>query len=261
MTAPLNSDLLFRFFVTQNGVPYDPTPAPTLTLEKPDGSQTTPALAHPRVGEFTYTLTAVNVNQAGSYVGTIYTSDSSADSFAYRASWEVGTNDVLSIAANVWAALTSSLTTPDSIGKLLADNLNNVAGTILALIYGKVFPLGGGLVTYVGPVSENGKKLEIVRGDDYTIAKNRALRWTFTGYPDFTGASVQFALYLGEDQIFSRAGDVVSATELRVELTAVQTITTRKALYQAVVRVTYLDGAKVTTLIVPCQVVNSIDRT
>lgn len=105
MTQPLSTDLLFRFYFTKLGVPYTPSPAPTLVFELPDGTQSTPALTTVRTGEFSYTHLAAGVTLAGSYIGIATTTDATADYFASQATWEVGTNDVVSI----WTYTTRTL--------------------------------------------------------------------------------------------------------------------------------------------------------
>lgn len=83
-------------------------------------------------------------------------------------------------------------------------------------------------VNYVGPVLQDGR-LRIVRGDDYSVADDRAIDVTESGvWPVLTGATVALKTRShSSGAIFTKAGTVVTATgtpkKVRFELTASET--------------------------------------
>ena len=59
----------------------------------------------------------------------------------------------------------------------------------------KVDLITPGRLTILSPISLTGKKLELIRGDDYTTAAGQALTWTDPGtWPDLTGAAVTLTI-------------------------------------------------------------------
>lgn len=78
-----------------------------------------------------------------------------------------------------------------------------------------------GLVTTVSVVSVDGTALEIVRGDDYKIADDRAIEFSSTSWPDLTSATVKLTIRLKKtrDVELEVAGTVVDANTCRFELT------------------------------------------
>lgn len=133
------------------------------------------------------------------------------------------------LAAAIWGALTSGLTTTGSIGKFLSGIVASIwgeplagyttpgtagkdlatvgsssdpwatslpgaytgseAGAMLAAVEEKATLIGTGVVVYGGPVLSS-SQVEIVQGDDYLAVDGRALEWTSSDWPDITGATV-----------------------------------------------------------------------
>ena len=121
---------------------------------------------------------------------------------------------------SIWDKATADLTTPGSIGKWLLDHI--------AAIQAKTDPLGGVPVTFVTPLNAQTGDLEIVRGDDYTIASGRGVPewsnedWTPLSLTTAQGISFRAKTRYSET-VFSRAAEVLSDTQVRVELTAAET--------------------------------------
>lgn len=114
-----------------------------------------------------------------------------------------------SIAAAVWNALTSGLTTVGSIGKYLLDKLTLVSA---------------GSITVTAPVNAVTQALEVVRGDSYEIGTPRPLLWESADFADYDVATVLFKARSGLGSVvFSKAGAMVTTTQVRVELTAAET--------------------------------------
>lgn len=90
--------------------------------------------------------------------------------------------------AAVWDALTATLTTAGSIGKYLVDQLAVVGGDPLMNTVPGDYPsgsagaalgrIGSGIVQYVSPLSEDGTRMDVKRGDDYLAEDARAFTWT-----------------------------------------------------------------------------------
>ena len=96
----------------------------------------------------------------------------------------------------------------------------------IAEIQAKVNTIKTGVITLSNPVSETGT-LTIVRGDDYTVATNKAIVFEDTGTtcPDLTGAAVVLTIRLKNRNTLqlSKAGEVLGAREVRFELTHTDT--------------------------------------
>lgn len=112
--------------------------------------------------------------------------------------------------------------------------------------------LGASGVTVVSPVAPGGA-VTITRGDAYVNADGRALPFTATGQPDFTGASVAFTVLNGADgstALGPLAGVVAVPTGsvlIRVDVTAAQTLSLTAARpYRYTLVVTLADGNPLT---------------
>ncbi len=66
--------------------------------------------------------------------------------------------------------------------------------------------LGSGDVTVVAPVSADGETLNLVRGDDYTLAENRSIEFTSAAWPDLTGATEVFLTLRRRAEGFTSGG-------------------------------------------------------
>lgn len=116
----------------------------------------------------------------------------------------------------IWDKATSALTTPGSIGKFLVDNIGSLISAI------------AGGVTSTAPVDPTSLTFTIVRGDDYSDDSGRALpEWTSDGWTalDLTAAtSVTFkAKTRYGTVVFTKAMDVLSDTQVRLQLTDAET--------------------------------------
>lgn len=86
-------------------------------------------------------------------------------------------------------------------------------------------------VTLSSPLSDDGNKLDIIWGDDYSSSDNRELVWSSTGWPDLSGATITFKCWNPKSfgDRFSFSGSTVSvggATQsVQLELTDTQTKT------------------------------------
>jgi len=81
-----------------------------------------------------------------------------------------------------------------SIGKGIAD-AKTAAERLTAARAAKLDLIVPGRLTILSPISLTGKKLELIRGDDYTTAAGQALTWTDPGtWPDLTGAAVTLTI-------------------------------------------------------------------
>lgn len=87
--------------------------------------------------------------------------------------------------------------------------------------------LAGGDVEVVAPVLSNGLVVNIIHGDDYTVANARALEWSAPegGWPTLLGAAIKFTVSSREDghTLLDAVGEVVNADHVRVQLTGNQT--------------------------------------
>lgn len=184
MTQPLNTALLFRFYFTKLGAPYNPSPAPTATLEKPDGTMLSPAptLSNPQTGEFAFTLAANSVNLAGVYIATANTSDSAGDFYTSRASWEVGTNDVASIRG----------------------------------------AFANGQIVVISPITSAPLAIATYYGNDYLATSGTSLDFTFSGMPSISGATVTMRAQSRYGKLVSLPMTVLSSSSARLEITAAQ---------------------------------------
>jgi hypothetical protein len=204
-------------------------------------------------GFYRYTLSAGSVTTAGNYRAVFKTTDSTVDQKHQPALWVVGTSwvellvgdslqnlsdTVLTrmadarlpdIIAGAWNALLASYQEAGSMGEALY-NATQGGGATAAEIWSYVTRTLTAVVSsvsYNGPVASAGN-IEIVKGADYFNADGQALEWSSTGWPDLTGATIEFVAKTnrGAVQEFSKAGSVVTPTGtavVRVELNATDT--------------------------------------
>ena len=97
-------------------------------------------------------------------------------------------------------------------------------------------------ITVSGPVASGGD-VTTYRGDDYDLADGRELTWTSTSWPTLLGGTLEVII----NDVDTFTGAIVSNTEVRLELTAVQTtaIPAGRHLYQVIATV----GGDVFTLV------------
>ncbi|MBM3216243.1 hypothetical protein FJZ36_15175 [Candidatus Poribacteria bacterium] len=84
--------------------------------------------------------------------------------------------------------------------------------------------IGVASVTIRSPLV-TGSAVSLVRGDDYAADDGRSLDFTFENAPDLTGATITFSARTayGESHSFAIEAEVLSADEVRVELTSEDT--------------------------------------
>jgi hypothetical protein len=163
---------------------------------------------------------------------------------------------VASIAA-VWDYLTSALVTPGSVGELVVSTLDvsvssrasqasvdalddavaALGDPLMAIVPGG-YPsgsagaalgrIGTGVVQYVSPLSQDGTRMDVKRGDDYLSADARAFVWT-DGENMWLDplASATFTARIGGVITLTKPCDVTVPTgagkQVRLELTAEET--------------------------------------
>ncbi len=163
---------------------------------------------------------------------------------------------VASVAA-VWDYLTSALVTPGSVGQLVVSTLDvsvssrasqasvdaiedavGALGDPLMAIVPGGYPsgsagaalgrIGTGVVQYVSPLSQDGTRMDVKRGDDYLSADARAFVWT-DGENMWLDplASATFTARIGGVITLTKPCDVTVPTgagkQVRLELTAEET--------------------------------------
>lgn len=140
-----------------------------------------------------------------------------------------------SIGAAVWDYLSASATTVGSLGKRIVDYLDVAVSSRAA---------AGVSITVASPVSQT-RAVTVHQGSDYDSTHSESLDWTVTGKV-FTGGSVLLVVRKGRDSapILTKAGSVISATQLRVELTAANLLSTEEGTHNYQLQVTYSDGDK-----------------
>lgn len=205
---PLNEDVLFVVeFVANDGTPYDPTPAPTVDVRRynaDDGSGETLVSAQASIdttitGRFAYILDSAENDALGILEAAFTTSDTGITALLRTAYASVDVEPAIDV----------------DLSTIEAD-----LDTILNA-------LAGG-VTSTAPVDPEALTLTIVRGDDYTTDSGRTLpEWTsdsWTPYDLSAAASVTFkAKTKYGTTIFSKAMDILSDTEVRLQLTTAET--------------------------------------
>lgn len=207
---------------------------------------------NPSVGDKIYVLNEPTVwNDMGGR-----TLSSSGNTAVAAATWASGTRTLTSfgtlvadVATAVWAAGSRTLT---SFGTLVADVASAVwaAATRTLTSFGSLVSdliAAGGSVTVISPLTQNGRRLEIVQGDDYADADGRAISWSSTGWPDVTGATVNFVgLSTDGSDSFTWSMTAIDSDTVRLELTAAQTSArSASSLYSYAVQAT-IGGNKVT---------------
>lgn len=121
------------------------------------------------------------------------------------------------------------------------------AGAILNAVKAKTDLLSGATsITLIAPVLSSGKVV-VIQGDDYKNVDGRALQWSSTSWPVLTSGTVTLYLEKKSDGVtFSKAGTVVSASSVRVDLTAAETTAREVGAYRYALKATLSDGDKVT---------------
>lgn len=159
----------------------------------------------------------------------------------------------------VWDEAIADHLTAGSTGKALSDAqaagdplTSQVPGTFAAGTAGAALGrIGTGLVATTAPVTES-DNIEIVRGDDFKAADNRALEFTTSEeatWPDLTGATIAFTAKQNQDTI-AKAGSVIVATgatkKVRIELDPADTANDPIGEYRFDVQATLASGNIVT---------------
>ena len=158
-----------------------------------------------------------------------------------------GENTVLGILKSM---ARSDVAAPSDVGGTFdpaTDSEEALSGTLATVLASTSLIAAAGSVTVVSPVSADGTKITIVKGDDYYNADSRALEFTFTG-ATLTGTTVKIHISQRGTSLLTVTGVVTAATTCYFELTAAQTTALRvDTLSFAVVQT--LASAHVSTLL------------
>ena len=185
----------------------------------------------------------------------------------------IGATGLAAIAAAVWDALTSGLTTVGSIGAYILNYLDakvstvgggttegiaaavwdyltsaaTTAGSLGALIVTKLGYLTSGTTVTVSSPVASGLNVTTIQGDDYKAADGRAIEWTVASTATLTGGTVAVIV----EGVDTYTGSVVDETTIRLELTAAQTaaIPVGPHRYQVIHTQSVALGEDVTTLV------------
>jgi hypothetical protein len=223
--------------------------------------------------------TATDVTNATSALATsaaLATVDSNVDAILLDTGTDgvlVSTTGLTAIAAAVWDALTSGLTTVGSIGAYILNYLDakvstvgggttegiaaavwdyltsaaTTAGSLGALIVTKLGYLTSGTTVTVSSPVASGLNVTTIQGDDYKAADGRAIEWTVASTATLTGGTVAVIV----EGVDTYVGSVVDETTIRLELTAAQTaaIPVGPHRYQVIHTQSVALGEDVTTLV------------
>lgn len=233
--------LYFRFYLPSTGAPYAPTPAPTVTVyrvNEADGTRTALVAALTALtaisgltGAYVYVLDDSLNDELGQLVGEAVTTDAALTPYP-------------EYATRTYIAQVEPFTfSGEKVNSYIEDS------AILAAINAKTNTIGTGSGTVVTAVP-SATQLVLVAGDDYLAIDSRALDFTYSGYPDFTGASsVKLRITpINSPGILklTLTGSVLSSTSLRFEATRTQTATLDQSPLSFEVEVTLADGSVIT---------------
>lgn len=113
-----------------------------------------------------------------------------------------------------------------------------------------------GIINLVAPVTSSGS-IELIHGDDYLAADNRALQWASATFPTLTGATIQLQVRAAtKTSPSSFNGTVLNSTTAEVELTAAQTLSLTAGTYTYALKATLTDTHTVTLATGPLVVQN-----
>ena len=153
----------------------------------------------------------------------------------------------------IWGGATGDHDTAGTMGAALNDA---AAGGDLSAITDQLDDIEAALVgdtlnvTVVSPLSQNGRKLEIVQGDDYANDDGRAIDFTSASWPTLTSATVSFqAKATPGTATLTKSMTVVTATgtkKVRLELTDDDTVSLTPGAFAYNVVATLSNGNKVT---------------
>ena len=217
--------------------------------------------------------TATDVTNATSALATsaaLATVDSNVDAILLDTGTDgvlVSTTGLTAIAAAVWDALTSGLTTVGSIGAYILTYLDakvsevgggtpasiaasiwdyltsaaTTAGSLGALVVTKLGYLTSGTTVTVSSPVASGLNVTTIQGDDYEAADGRSLDWDVSTTATVTGGTISVVL----SGVDTYTGSVVDADTVRLELTAAETaaIPVGKRKYQVILTDTNSDIA------------------
>ena len=102
-------------------------------------------------------------------------------------------------------------------------------------------------ISITSPNTTSSQLLELVYGDDYYNADNRAITFELTGFPVMIGATVVFCVDKGSS-VLSFPCTVVDTDTIRLELTAAQIATIEVGYWQYDVQAT-LSNTHVVTIV------------
>lgn len=102
-------------------------------------------------------------------------------------------------------------------------------------------------LTVVSPVAESGD-VSVIYGDDYTVGSgNGPLEWESVDWPNLTTGALLFSLQLDAGRLWPKVPVALSATRVRLELTAAETMDIRVGRFDYDIQVTI--AGVVTTLL------------
>lgn len=223
--ATIDTDvLLLAEFVNDAGARYNPSPAPTVTVNRvnaSDGSSDVLQTAQVTIatgitGIYAYILDADDNDELGTLEGVFTTTDTGIaallrTAYAFVDVEAAASVDPTSIAAAVWNYATASAGAVTTFGGYLLSKLNAI-GTATA---------------YALTPTPTAHTVRVVRGDDYSASDGRAIDLVYSGHPSFTGASaVTLKVVRSEkaiqDTILTLTGEVLDSTTLRFTPTSAE---------------------------------------
>lgn len=173
------------------------SPAPTATLTAPDGTITAPTIA--QRGSSPYFDVTVTLSSAGL--------------------WAIQAQCTDTDCATPYTEPVGILATAESLEDVL-DEVEAISAAIIGL--------SAGDVTVISPVDAADSTITIYRGDDYKAAESRRLSWTSSAWTAYniTGATILFSARYkrATGALFTKAGTVLDATTVAVELTNAETL-------------------------------------
>jgi hypothetical protein len=130
--------------------------------------------------------------------------------------------------------------TTDVDGELFEDM--QAVQVVTAAQFDPAGALSGVSVTVTSPLNTQTKNLTVVQGTDYLASEDTAPSWVGTGWPNLTGADVDFTIRNGVTDVLTVAATVVTAgtgsQTVRAELTSVQTAALSRGIVYRYVLVT-----------------------
>lgn len=214
----------------------------TITISKAGAAlaSATPVVTELAGGLYTIALTASHTDTLGALVVRVQATGAVDSFLLFQVSARL-TDDIPTaggVSTAVWDALLSNYDEAGSTGLALASIVN------------KVQAIGQIITVYPSLTQPVGESLLLVRGDDYTVASGQPLEWTNTGWPDLTGATIAFRLRRQDNPtlVFEKAGTVLTASSVRVQITSSDTGNLPPTTYQYEIQAT-LAGGSIRTIV------------